>query len=130
MFCFGSVPVLILCILHKRNPRLIATGIALLVLAGSLFYQFRNGISNNYDISLGLDPEKYPITEGWTAQMEDPDNGTVTVTPGSGIISPNCKVSIKDINWPTGIILTDPEGKTYTVPLKVEQDENGISVSY
>ena len=27
-------------------------------------------------------------------------------------------------------VLTDPEGKTYTVPLVVEETENGISISY
>jgi hypothetical protein len=101
-----------------------------LALIACLFYQFRNGISNNYDLSIGLDPEKYPITEGWTAEMEDPENGTVTLTPGSGVISPTCKVSIRDIHRPTGILLTDPEGKTYRIPLAVEENENGISVSY
>lgn len=130
LFCFGSVPVLILGILHKRNPRLIATGIAVLALIACLFYQFRNGTSGNYDLSIGLDPEKYPITEGWNAEMEDPENGTVTLTPGSGVLSPGCHVSIKDIHRPTGILLTDPEGKTYTVPLVVEETENGISISY
>ena len=130
LFCFGSVPVLILGILHKRNPRLIATGIALVALIACLFYQFRNGTSGNYDLSIGLDPEKYPITEGWTAEMEDPENGTVTLTPGSGVLSPGFHVSIKDIHRPTGILLTDPEGKIYTVPLVVEETENGISISY
>ena len=121
---------MILCILHKRNPRLIAAGIAVLALIACLFYQFRNGITGNYDFSFGLDPDVYPITEGWTAEMEDPDNGTVTITPGDDIISPSCHVTIKDIDRPTGIILTDPDGKTYTVPLVVEQDENGMKVSY
>ncbi len=130
LFCFGSVPLLILCILHKRNPRLIATGIAVVALIACLLLPFLNGLSGNYDISIGIDPEKYPVTEGWTAEMEDPDNGTVTVTPGDGVISPSCQISIKDINRPTGIILTDPEGNTYTIPLVVKQDETGIAVSY
>ena len=130
LFCFGSVPVLILCILHKRNPRLIASGIAVLALIACLFFLFRNGMSRNYDISIGLDSEIYPIADGWTAEMEDPNNGTVTIIPGDGVISPGCHVTIIDINRPTGIILTDPEGKTYTIPLVVQQDENGISVSY
>lgn len=130
LFCFGSVPVLILCILHRRNPRLIAAGIALLALTVLLFVTFRNGISRTYDISIGLSPETYPVTEEWTAQLEDPENGTVTVTPGDGIIGPSCRVTINDINRPTGIILTDPDGNTYTVPLVVEQDGTGIRVSY
>ena len=88
------------------------------------------GISDSFDVTFGLDPNAYPVTEGWTAELEDPDNGTVSVTPGDGVISPSCLVTIRDINRPTGIILTDPEGKTYTVPLVVEKDGNGISVSY
>ncbi len=130
LFCFGSVPVLILGILHKRNPRLIATGIAVLALIACLFYTFRNGISGNVELRFGIDPETYPVTEGWTAELEDPENGTVTVMPGDGIISPSCQVTIKDIHRPTGIILKDPDGKTYTVPLVVEEGENGITVSY
>ncbi len=130
LFCFGSVPVLILCVLHKRNPRLIAAGLAVLALTAFLFYQFRNGISGGYNVSIGLDPEAYPVTEEWTAEMEDPDNGTVTLMPGDGVVSPACKVTIKDIDRPTGIILTDPEGKTYPVLLVVEQDGSGIKVSY
>ena len=130
LFCFGSVPVLILCVLHKRNPRLIAAGIALLALAALLFYQFRDGMSGSYDISIGLDPETYPITAEWTAELEDPENGTVSITPGAGVVSPSCRVTIKDIHRPAGIILTDPDGKTYHVPLTVEQDGNGITVSY
>ena len=130
LFCFGSVPVLILCILHRRNPRLIAAGIALLALIVLLFVTFRNGISRDFNVSIGLSPETYPVTEEWTAELEDPGNGTVTVTPGDGIIGPACRVTIKDINRPTGIILKDPEGNTYVIPLVVEQDGTGIRVSY
>ena len=129
LFCFGSVPVLILCVLHKRNPRLIAAGLAVLALAGSLFYHFRNGL-NGYEITIGLDPDLYPVTEDWTAELEDPENGTVSLMPGYDIISPNCHIVIKDIDKPTGIILTDPDHHTYTIPLVVEQTEDGISVSY
>ena len=130
LFCFGSVPLLILCILHKRNPRLIAAGIAVLVLVVCMFVQFRSGVGKDYEFSFGLDPEKYPVTEGWRAELEDPDNGTVILTPGEDVIGPGCHVVIRDISKPTGIILTDPDGSKYTVPLVVEQTENGLSVSY
>lgn len=130
LFCFGSVPLLVLCILHKRNPRLIAAGIAVLALAACLLFTFRNGTRKDFEVSIGLDPVAYPVTEGWTAELEDPGNGTVTLTPGKDVIGPGCHVVIKDISHPTGIILKDPEGNTYTVPLSVQQTENGISVSY
>ena len=131
LFCFGSVPLLILCILHKRNPRLIAAGIAVLALIACLAFAFRDGLRKNIEMNLGLDQEAYPVTEGWTAELEDPENGTVEVTPGQDVIGPNCHVVIKDINRPTGIILKDPDGNIYTIPLVVERTENGgISVSY
>ena len=130
LFCFGSVPLLIFCVLHKSNPRLIASGIAVLALIICLFYQFRNGVGDNREFNIGLDPETYPVTEGWTAVLEDPDNGTVSVTPGNDVFSPSCHVKIKDLNRPTGIILIDPEGNRYAVPLVIEQTEEGIRISY
>lgn len=131
LFCFGSVPLLILCVLHSRTPRYIAAGIAVVALAGCLFFQFRNGVSRDYSVNLGLDSELYPVfTEGWIAELEDPENGTVTITPGYDLVSPNCHVVIKDLSRPTGIILTDPDGKTYTIPLVITQTGDGISISY
>ena len=130
LFCFGSVPLLILCILHKRNPRLIAAGIAVLALIACLAFVFRDGFRKNYELNIGLDQEIYPVTEGWTAELEDPGNGTVEVTPGQDVIAPNCHVVIKDIHRPTGIILRDPDGNTYTIPLVIEQTGTGISVTY
>ena len=38
LFCYGAVPVLILYILRRKPERLLAAGIALLVLAASLFF--------------------------------------------------------------------------------------------
>ncbi len=58
------------------------------------------------------------------------DNGTVTLTPGWDVIGPSCKITIRDINRPAGIVLTDPDGKTYTIPLVVKQDGSGTTVSY
>jgi len=130
LFCFGSVPVLILCVLRNRNARCIAAGIAVLALAAFLFFQFRNRPGRNYEFNIGLAADKYPVAEGWTAELEDPDNGQVSVTPGDGVVVPNCHVVIKDISRPAGIILKDPEGNTYNVPLVITQDGSGISVSY
>lgn len=131
LFCFGSVPLLIIAILHKRNPRLIATGISVLALAVSIFLMVRNGsFSNAYEVNIGLDEGVYPVTEGWTAALEDPDNGTVTLTPPYDIFGPMCEVKIKDINKPTGVILTDPDGKQYILPLKIEKTADGIKIDY
>ena len=130
LFCFGSVPLLILCVLHKKNPRLIAAGAAVLALAVCLFLSFRNGAGRDYEVSIGLDRDLYPVAEGWTAELEDPENGTVILTPGGDIIAPSCHIVIRDIDRPTGIILKDPDGKEYKVPLVVERTENGISVTY
>ena len=130
LFCYGAVPVLILAVLHKKQVRLIASGIALFVLAASLFLAFRNGPVIRYDVGFGLDNETYPITEGWTAQLEDPDNGTVTLTPGDGIINHHCQVKIKDINKPADIILTDPEGNTYRIPASVVETSYGKTIVY
>ena len=131
LFCFGSVPLLIIAILHKRNPRLIATGISVLALAVLVFLMVRNGsISNAYEVNIGLDEEVYPVTEGWTAALEDPDNGTVTLTPPYDIFGAMCEVKIKDINKPTGVILTDPDGKQYILPLKIEKTPDGTKIDY
>ena len=91
---------------------------------------FRDGFRKNYELNIGLDQEIYPVTEGWTAELEDPGNGTVEVTPGQDVIAPTCHVVIKDIHRPTGIILRDPDGNTYTIPLVIEQTGTGISVTY
>ena len=131
LFCFGSVPLLIIAILHKRNPRLIATGISVLALAVTIFLMVRNGsISNAYEVNIGLDEKVYPVTEGWTAALEDPDNGTVTLTPPDDFFGPMCEVKIKDINKPTGVILTDPDGKQYILPLKIEKTADGTKIDY
>ena len=130
LFCYCAVPVLILCVLRQKQPRLIAAGIALLVLAVSLFLAFRNGAGSTYAVSFPLDTEKYPVTEEWTAQLEDPENGTVTIVPGDGIISPGCRVEVRDVNKPADIILTDPEGNTFRIPAEVVDSGSGKSLVY
>lgn len=132
LFCFLSVPVLILFILHKRNPRLIAGGIAVLALAFCLFYQFRDGIGNRtINMSFGLDEEKYPVTEQWTVRLEDPDNGTVSLYVSTDdVFSSTITVSIRDEHKPAGIILTDPDGTEYYLPATFKKDGNGNPTVY
>ncbi|MBR0266065.1 MAG: hypothetical protein IJQ71_01370 [Clostridia bacterium] len=132
LFCYGSVPVLILCILHKRNPRLIAAGISIAALIVLLILQFRGGINNrNFQVSFGLDEEKYPVTAEWKVRLEDPENGTASLYIGEGIISSAVTVQIKDLDKPAGVYLTDPEGNEYYIPAIIEKDGNGVpSVIY
>jgi len=127
LFCYGSVPVLILCILHKRNPRLIAAGISIAALIVLLILHFRGGINNrNYQVSFGLDGEKYPVTAEWKVRLEDPENGTASLYIGEGIISGAVTVQIKDLDKPAGVYLTDPEGNEYYIPAIIEKDGNGV----
>ena len=117
LFCYGSVPVLILCILHKRNPRLIAAGISIAALIVLLILQFRGGINNrNFQVSFGLDEEKYPVTAEWKVRLEDPENGTASLYIGEGIIRSAVPVQIKAVDKPAGVYLTDPEGNEYYIP--------------
>lgn len=129
LFCFGSVPALILGVLHKRNPRFIAAGIAALALIFCLFFQFRGGMNGNrYAVSFGLDKERYPVTEEWTVRLEDPENGTVSLFIGDDVILSTITVSINDPNQPSGIILTDPDGKEHFFSATFEKDGNGFPI--
>ena len=130
LFCYGAVPLLILVILHQKKTRLIAAGIAILVLAASMFLAFRNGSIDRYGVGFGLDPEKYPVTEEWTVRLEDPNNGTVTLHIGDEIITSWCQVEIIDINKPADILLIDPEGNTYRIPASVEETDSGKIITY
>lgn len=130
LFCYGAVPVLILYILRRKPERLLAAGIALLVLAASLFFAMRSDSRTTYAVSFSLDTEKYPVTEKWTVQLEDPENGKVTITPGDEIISTSCHVEVIDVDKPADIILTDPEGNTYRIPAEVVDYGSGKSLIY
>lgn len=59
LFCFGSVPLLILVILHRKNPRFIAMGISVLALIVCLFLTFRSG-ANTITVGVSLNKEQYP----------------------------------------------------------------------
>ena len=131
VFCLGMVPVLILAILHKRNPRLIAAAVSAAVLAVMLSVTFLGGSgANSYHVNIGLDSNVYPVTEGWTAELEDPENGTVSLSPGGGLISPGVDVEFRDIDKNTAVILKDPDGNSYRLPVKITRDETGITVQY
>lgn len=127
LFCFGSVPVLILCILHNKNPRLIATGISIAALVGILVFQFLGGTgAQTYRTAFSLDEKKFPVTGEWTVRLEDPDNGKVELNISEGTFSSSLTVEIKDVDKAIGVYLTDPEGNETYLPGTVEKDSNGV----
>ncbi len=131
VFCFGMVPVLISVILHRRIPRLIASVIAAAAFIALMFFTFRDGISNSScSVTISLDGEKYAVTEGWTAELEDPENGTVDLFIGDGIISSGIHLEIRDIEKNTTVLFTDPDGETWRFPVEIEKDGNGYTFSY
>ena len=126
LFCFGSVPLLILGILHKRLPRTIASVIAVLALAGSLYWQFAGpNAQKTYNVSFGVDSSVYPLTEEWTVRLADPDNGTAVIIPGDDVIAPRITVEIIDPDKSADIILVDPDGNEYLLPAEMTLDGNG-----
>lgn len=130
LFCFGSVPLLILCILHEKTPRLIATVFAVLALAASLAYVFLgNAGSRTYATSFGLDNDQYPVTSDWTVRLEYPDRGTVSLFVGDGaVISSTITVTTNDPGRPSDVILTDPDGNEYRFPAMIVTDGHGNSI--
>jgi len=77
-----------------------------------------------------MDAEQFPVTEGWTASLEDSENGTVELRVGGGLFSSMIDMQYKDYTKKTNVILRDPEGKEYSFPIQVEKDGNGFNVSY
>lgn len=131
VFCFGMVPVLILAIHHQKQSRLIASVIAAAAFAVLMFLNFREGfLPRSFEAGISLDREKFPVTEEWTAALEDPDNGTVELQVGSELFSSVIHVQYKDYTKNTNVILTDPDGNQYSFPVTVKKDETGFSVSY
>ena len=126
LFCFGSVPLLILCVLKSRAPRLTAGIISVAAAAALIIYMFAGpGIRQNIEMSFGLDREQYPVTEEWTVRMEDPEKGTCSIFLGDDVISDAIRVTIYDAEEPSDIILTDPEGNEYRFPAEIRTDGNG-----
>ncbi len=127
LFCLGSVPVLILCILRRRTPRLVAGGIALLALLVILFLSLGGGTGGvpEIGVSFSVDEEKYPVTEEWSVRLAEPDNGSVSLYIGSDVIGSRITVYIKDPEKSADVILTDPAGIEYRIPATVIRDGNG-----
>ena len=131
LFCFGMVPVLIISIHHRKQSRLIASLIAAVAFAVLMFLTFREGfVTRKFNAGIPLDEEQFPVTEGWTAALEDPENGTVELRVGGDLFSSMIEVQYKDYTKNTNVILADPEGKEYPFPIKVEKDGKGFNVSY
>ena len=131
IFCLGMVPVLILAIHHRKQSRLIASSIAAIAFAVLMFLTFREGFANmKFNVGIPVDPEQFPVTEGWTASLEDPENGIVELQVGDEIFSTMIHVQYRDYTKNTDVIFTDPEGNKYTFPITVEKDGTGFNVSY
>lgn len=126
LFCFGCVPVLILCVLRRRPPRLIAAGLALAALAACLILQFGgNPGGGPYRVGFGVDEAKYPVTAEWSVRLADPENGSVSLSVDDGVITSTITVSILDPERSADVILTDPDGREYLLPATVIRDGNG-----
>ncbi len=131
LFCLGMVPVLIVAIHHRKQSRLIASSIAAVAFAVLMFLTFREGFANmKFNADIPVDPEQFPVAEGWTAALEDNENGTVELRVGDEIISTMIEVHYKDYTKNTNVILMDPEGKEYTFPITVEKNEKGFNLLY
>ena len=131
LFCFGMVPVLIIAIHHRKQSRLIASSIAAVAFAVLMFLTFREGFVNmKFNAGIPVDTEQFPVTEAWTAALEDPENGTVELRVGDEFLSTMIEVQYRDYTKNTNVILMDPEGKAYSFPVTVEKDGNGFNLSY
>ena len=130
LFCFGMVPVLIFAVHHRKAARLTASVIAAAALAVLLVLTFAGFSPNAYNVNIGLDEETYPVTEGWTAELEDPDNGTVELNVGENGFSPTVHLQFKDFTKNTNVILKDPEGNAFPLPIEITKDGNTLQISY
>ena len=130
LFCFGVVPVLILGIHRRKAARLTASVIAAVAFAVFVVLAFAGSNPNAYNVSIGLDQERFPVTEGWTAELEDPENGTVQLTVGDGVICPSLQLEFKDFTKNTNVILKDPDGNARPFPIEVTKDGKTFNISY
>lgn len=130
LFCFGSVPVLILAVHRQKTARLIASVIAAAAFAVLMVLTFAGGRLNAYSVSIGLGGGEIPVTEGWTAELEDPENGTVELQTGEGVIGPSLHLEFKDYTRNTNVILRDPDGNAWPFPIEITKDGNTMNISY
>ena len=130
LFCFGVVPVLILAVHHRKAARMTASVISAVAFAVLMVLTFTGYHSNAYSFGIGLDEEKYPVTEGWTAELEDPDNGTVKLDYGGDGFSPTVHLDFKDFTKNTNVILRDPDGNAWSFPIRITKDGNSVNIDY
>ena len=130
LFCFGIVPVLIFAVHRQKATRLTASLIAVAALAVFIVLAFAGYNPNAYSFSIGLDEKQYPVTEGWTAELDDPDNGTVELNNGGDGFSPILRLEFKDFTKNTNIILRDPDGNAWSLPIEITKDGNSLNISY
>ena len=130
LFCFGMVPVLILAVHHQKAARLTASVIAAAAFAVWMILTFAGYHSNAYSFHIGLDEKRYPVTEGWTAELEDPENGTVELNNGGDGFSPAVHLEFKDFTKNTNVILRDPDGNAWPLPIEITKDGNSLCISY
>ena len=130
LFCFGMVPILILAVHRRKASRLTAAVIAAAAFAVIMFLTFAGYNSNAYSVSIGLDEKQFPVTAGWTAELEDPDNGTAELENGGDVFSPTVHLKFKDYTKNTNVILRDPDGKAWPLPIVITKDGNTLQISY
>ena len=130
LFCFGMVPVLILAVHHSKAARLTASVIAAVAFIVLMILTFSGFHRNAYSFSIGLDKQQYPVTEGWTAELEDPGNGTVKLDKGGDGFSPSVYLEFLDFTKNTNVILRDPDGNAWPLPIEITKDGNTVSISY
>ena len=130
LFCFGMVPVLIAGVHHKKAARLTASLIAAAAFAVLVALTFAGSNPNAYSVSIGLDEAEYPVTEGWTAELEDPENGTAELINRGEFFGPTVKLEFRDYTKNTNVILKDPDGNAWPVPVVITKDGNTLNVSY
>ncbi|MBO4471160.1 MAG: hypothetical protein J5841_05350 [Clostridia bacterium] len=130
LFCFGIVPVLIFSVHHNKAARVTASVIAAAAFALFVILAFAGSNPNAYSANIGLDENQFPVTEGWTAELEDPENGTVDLETGGEYICPSVRVEFKDYTKNTNVILRDPDGNAWLFPIRITKDGNTLSISY
>lgn len=130
LFCFGIVPVLIFSVHSNKTARFTASVIAAAAFAVLMILTFTGYNPNAYSVSIGLDEDQFPVTEGWTAELEDPENGTVKLEPGGGYFAPSVHLEFKDYTKDTNVILRDPDGNAWPFPIRITKDGNTLNISY
>ena len=96
LFCFGIIPMLIFSVHRQKTARLTASAIAVVAFAVLMVLTFTGYNPNAYSVSIGLDGAKFPVTEGWTVELEDPENGTAELETGGEYVCPSVHLEFKN----------------------------------